>query len=378
MAKPTKNRFSFSSEEMLEPKACSEDVSALQAHLAAFGYLRGSHEPGTYCKDTQRAVRRYQRFFGLKPDGLAGPVTKTQMEAPRCGVADMHLASAAPGLSAPFVLVGCKFDSADITYAFLNDTDDLPGGREKEIVRRAFESWQDAAHLNFTEVAPGDSPDIRIAWHHGDHGDGSSFDGPSNTLAHAFFPGTCGGTHAGDLHFDEAEPWIDDPAESDSGILLFQVAVHEIGHNLGLRHSSDPGAIMFPTYAADRFELGHDDRNGVRALYGERATTGSTRKLMMSASDTGNLAKKGSQVTYEVIAPGAFDVAVDGPSDADFDLYVRNGQLPTEDSWDFRAFTTSADEKLTIPATPGDQYFIMVRSFQGKGDFTLSVEVASA
>ena len=204
------------------------------------------------------------------------------------------------------------------------------------------------------------------------------FDGPSNTLAHAFFPGTCGGVHAGDLHFDEAETWIDDPAQSDSGILLYQVAVHEIGHNLGLSHSSDQGAIMFPTYAADRFELGQDDRDGVQALYGERVTDGMRhRKLRMSASDTGNLSDTDDQVTYEIIAPGAFDVAVDGPADADFDLYVRQGQLPTEDAWDFRAFTASADEKLSIQAAPGDQYFIMVRSYQGKGDYTLTVEVVS-
>ena len=140
MTKPTKTRFSFSSNNMLELSTGGEDVVALQAHLATFGFLRGVHKPGNYCKDTQRAVRRYQRFFGLKPDGLAGPVTKTQMEMPRCGVADVLLASAAPGLSAPFVFVGCKFDNNDVSYAFLNDTEDLLDEREKEIVRRAFDA----------------------------------------------------------------------------------------------------------------------------------------------------------------------------------------------------------------------------------------------
>ncbi len=69
---------------------------------------------------------------------------------------------------------------------------------------------------------------------------------------------------------------------------------------------------------------------------------------------------------------------MDGPTDADFDLYVRKGRPPTEDDWDFRAFTTSADEALSIPANSGDQYFIMVRSFQGTGGYTLSLDAASA
>ena len=184
MTKPTKTRFSFSSRDLLELNASSEDVVSLQAHLSTFGFLRGVHEPGCYCKDTQRAVRRYQRFFGLKPDGLAGPVTKSQMEMPRCGVEDVPLASAAPGVSAPFVLVGCKFDSNDVSYAFLNDTQDLPNDQEREIVRRAFEAWQDVANLNFTEVVPGDNPDIRIAWHHGIHGDGNPFENGGAIIPH--------------------------------------------------------------------------------------------------------------------------------------------------------------------------------------------------
>lgn len=56
------------------------------------------------------------------------------------------------------------------------------------------------------------------------------------------------------------------------GINLFAVAIHEFGHALGLSHSSDPGAIMYPAYNFDpnyEPQLSFDDVKNIQKLYGE-------------------------------------------------------------------------------------------------------------
>ena len=55
------------------------------------------------------------------------------------------------------------------------------------------------------------------------------------------------------------------------GINFLYAAAHELGHSLGLGHSSDPNAVMYPTYEkrdSEDFELSQDDIEGIQELYG--------------------------------------------------------------------------------------------------------------
>ncbi|HSH02823.1 MAG TPA: matrixin family metalloprotease [Anaerolineae bacterium] len=156
----------------------------------------------------------------------------------------------------------------EISFFFENDTDKLSSDEARNIVRQAFALWAQAAPLTFSEASSANQADILISWAEGNHGDGDPFDGPGDVLAHAEFPNPFVNRQQVILHFDDSENWVNNTQASRRSVDLFTVAVHEIGHTLGLGHSRDPNAIMFASYGGPARQLSPDDIAGVQRIYG--------------------------------------------------------------------------------------------------------------
>ena len=68
--------------------------------------------------------------------------------------------------------------------------------------------------------------------------------------------------------FDLAERWVL-PEDWIYGTVLRTVAAHEIGHLLGLDHSNDEEALMYP-YINDALKPREDDIGKIQELYGKK------------------------------------------------------------------------------------------------------------
>ncbi|XP_061819128.1 collagenase 3-like isoform X1 [Nerophis lumbriciformis] len=205
-----------------------------------------------------RKLREMQRFFSLQITGTLNEDTLEMMKKPRCGVPDQQ--------TAHFSTFGnnLKWQKNSLTYRIENYTPDMSQSEVDDSIEKALDVWAKVTPLRFTRIYTG-TADIMISFGRLSHGDFYPFDGPDGTLAHAFAPAPGIG---GDAHFDDDETFT---FRSNSGYVLFLVAAHEFGHSLGLSHSQDPGALMYPIYSYTNpksFRLPRDDINGIQSLYG--------------------------------------------------------------------------------------------------------------
>ena len=77
------------------------------------------------------------------------------------------------------------------------------------------------------------------------------------------------------IRYYQSWTWLDGPGTSTAGgVDLQSVACHEYGHALGLGHSGNGSATMWPSILSgvNSRSINSDDQNGVKAIYGTKAS----------------------------------------------------------------------------------------------------------
>jgi hypothetical protein len=246
------------------------DVAALRRFLSQYGYLRlpsvglGVAEADVsisapYDNRVAAAVAQYQRMQALEVTGELDEPTMRRMQRPRCGVANRF------GIGFSLAVSTDRWEVSPLRYRFVNG---CPGHAESDVeveMASACAVWSAVSGLTFVH-AP-NAAEIRVQWlsqHHGGPPD-LPFDGPGRNLGHAWGPGH---PFEGELHLDADEEWRLDGSGAGTADLQTQL-IHELGHVLGLVHSSDPSSVMFESFEAGEVKrtLSPGDVAAIRALY---------------------------------------------------------------------------------------------------------------
>ena len=180
------------------------------------------------------------------------------LQAPRCGFPDYPLESSAGPTGVdkadPIVFMGNRWDTLSLRYLRMTGTSDITN--EWPLVDAALDRWAERSALSFSATTSASLSHLEFDFRRQSEA-GYPFDRggdkDGNVLAHAWGP--LNGTVEFDDHEDSEAPSL--PA----------VATHEIGHALGLGHTSVEAATMYPWYDTGQATLHETDVRGIRSLY---------------------------------------------------------------------------------------------------------------
>lgn len=186
---------------------------------------------------------------------------------------------------------GPGLGSAQLTYHIANSPSSLSSAETRAAIETALAAWASVADITFTPTTQrGSSDSIDISF--------GRIDGPGGTLAQAYFPDDVNPARiAGDVQFDSSEVWEVGNSLGSAAFDLVWVAVHELGHSLGLDHLSSSAASVLVPYVSPNqafVSLANVDIAAIQNLYaaaGETLTpvdTGTTTTVTTSEpADTG-------------------------------------------------------------------------------------------
>ncbi len=152
------------------------------------------------------------------------------------------------------------WDHTNVTFTIANSLRQFNAHDVNAVLLQAFQSWANVTPLKFAQVSGHGDINIKFA----------AIDGPLNILGETCPPST---TCAGDMILDDAENWTlgtPDPGGYQN-ISLLGVASHELGHAIGLLHTNDTTALMYPEYSPYALQPTADDVAGAQRLYGPGA-----------------------------------------------------------------------------------------------------------
>lgn len=196
-----------------------------------------------------QAIREYQRFNGLEPDGKVDARTAHVLERRRCGLPDFNFKTGD---------TVCKWPHREISYFSDIQLPGITDEQAKQAYDIAFSQWAAVCNIDPKRAERHNEANI---YARSGKGKKHGLDDRGGTLAWSELPCDVTENIQLDQMFDEAEDW--------SFNMAVAVICHELGHALGLPHLSK-GNLMAPYYDPNVTTPQEGDIREIVDLYGKR------------------------------------------------------------------------------------------------------------
>jgi hypothetical protein len=298
--------------------AQGDDVRALHAYLARFGYFpneelasehptwapllpEGPASPDVFDDQSRKAVSLLQAYYGLERTGVVDQATREALHQPRCGNPEGIALDGSEKFSIIPQLEGGARWGSTVSYRVVNGDAEVPLSAVRSVMANAVDLWRDQTTLTINEVTSGGNITVTFA----------AIDGPGGLLNQM---------SGHNIILDTAETWTNVSPPPAGQVYLETILTHSFGHSLGIGHSSMPGAVMKPTYTGRIWPLQLDDKAAVSAMYDSWMTMAGGKGLDIGAGADGSVwavsdndSTGGNSVRKFVSTPGGeFWVAASG------------------------------------------------------------------
>ena len=261
-----------------------------------------------------------------------------------------------------YAFEGFKRASTTVTWSFASQTYAADAAfpfstpissQYQATIQAAFARWASVAGITFVQTADSPTDDIRV---------GFGIFNTANAVGNTIYRAPTGYLSQ-DTIVRLLDPVFAPVSLSAQGtyyysyyeITLYQVALHEIGHALGLDHSTDPRTLMYPVATSLNTDLARGDIEGLNTLYPLYTVAANNPVQVESPSGTAysftvtRYSDPATALTVDYSVTGAAYPGLAGTvaaSAADF----AGGTLPTG-QLTFAARSTTATLSIAVPGT---------------------------